>query len=82
MRRATVTLTDELDAALNEYIRSLDAAPSLTAITQAALREFLAQRGYLRTQRTFWLTPAEHGSGDPHASRDHNRSVAEAAEIR
>lgn len=82
MRRATVTLTDEIESALDAYRKAQDAPPSLTAITQAALREYLAQRGFLRTRRTFWLTPAEHGSGDPHASRDHNRYVAEAADIR
>ncbi len=82
MRRATVTLTDEIENALEAYQQAQDVQPSLTAITQAALREYLAQRGFLRTRRTFWLTPAEHGSGDPYASRDHNRTVAEAAEVR
>jgi predicted transcriptional regulator len=82
MRRATVTLTDDLEQALEAYREAQDVSPTLTAITQAALREYLAQRGFLRTRRTFWLTPAEQGSGDPHASRDHNRYVAEAADIR
>jgi predicted transcriptional regulator len=82
MKRTTITLTDEIEEALENYQKAQDVNLSTTAITQAALREFLAQRGFLRTRRAFWLTPAEHGSGDPHASRDHNRSVAEAAEIR
>lgn len=82
MKRATVTLTDELETALDEYVRSQDVAPSLTAITQAALKEYLAHRGYFRSRKAFWLTPAEEGSGDPHASRDHDRVLAELLDAR
>lgn len=82
VKRTTVTLTNELEEALEAYREAQEVDLSTTAITQAALREFLSQRGFLRTRRTFWLTPSEHGSGDPHASRNHNHSVAEAAEIK
>lgn len=82
MRRATITLTDEIEDALEAYREAQDVQLSTTAITQAALREFLTQRGFLRTRRTFWLTPAEHGSGDSHASRDHDRVIAELLDAR
>jgi hypothetical protein len=82
VRRATITLTAELDEALDTYIQSLDAAPSVTAIMQAALKEYLAQRGFIRSRKRFWLTPAEEGSGDPHASQNHDRILAELLDAR
>jgi hypothetical protein len=42
MRRATVTLPDDLAAAVDEYISSEPAAPSFASLVQAALRRFLA----------------------------------------
>jgi hypothetical protein len=36
-----VTLDDALEVALEDYIRSQEAKPSLTAVVQAALQQFL-----------------------------------------
>lgn len=44
MKRATITLSDELEAALEEYRAAQPAPPSLTSLVQAALRSFLADR--------------------------------------
>lgn len=41
MRRATITLPDDLEALLERYLDRLDAPPSLTALVQAALRQYL-----------------------------------------
>ena len=46
MRRATVTIPDELEKALDSYARDLEFPPSLAAVMQAALREYLSRRGY------------------------------------
>ena len=46
MRRATVTIPEELEEALESYKRDLEFSPSLAALMQAALREYLQQRGY------------------------------------
>lgn len=46
MKRATVTIPDELEAALESYRRDAEFPPSLAALVQAALREYLQQRGY------------------------------------
>jgi Arc/MetJ-type ribon-helix-helix transcriptional regulator len=46
MRRATVTIPDELEEALEVYRREREFPPSLAAVMQAALREYLNQRGY------------------------------------
>jgi hypothetical protein len=47
MRRASVTLTDDLEKALEAYRRDQEIPPGLTAVMQAALREYLVGRGYL-----------------------------------
>lgn len=82
MRRATVTLTDELEQALDAYIEKQPVTPTLTAVVQAALRDFLAAQSSDDQPKKFWLTPAEIGSGDPHASRDHNRILADLFDAR
>lgn len=47
MRRASVTITDELEKALESYRRDQDIPPRLVDVVQAALKEYLAGRGYL-----------------------------------
>ena len=46
MRRATVTLPDELEKALDSYRKDLEFPPSPAAVMQAALEEYLRGRGY------------------------------------
>ena len=41
VRRATITLTDELEALLERRLAGLEAPPSLNALLQAALRSYL-----------------------------------------
>lgn len=43
MRRATITLPDDLEADLDAYLASRDAPPSLTSLVQAALRRYLEE---------------------------------------
>lgn len=47
MRRATITLTDDLEALLEKHLSGLEAPPSLNVVMQAALRSYLGggQRG-------------------------------------
>lgn len=47
MRRATITIPDELERAVELCRRDLEVPPSLAAIVQTALREYLINRGYL-----------------------------------
>ncbi len=46
MRRATITIPDELEQALDAYRKDLEFPPSLAAVMQAALKEYLGGRGY------------------------------------
>ena len=76
MRRATITIEDELEASLDAYIRQQEAAPPLTAVVRTALKEFLAARGFVPGQRKLRITPARKGSGARNISVEHDRYLA------
>jgi len=76
MRRATVTIGDEIEASLDAYIRQQEAAPPLTAVVQAALKEYLARRGFAAGRGTLRITPARKGSGKRDVSLNHDRYLA------
>jgi len=76
MRRATVTIPDEIEANLDAYIRQQEVSPPLTAIMQAALQEFLTRRGFIPGARKLRITPAKKGSGAKDVSVDHDRYLA------
>ena len=79
MKRASITLTDELEGALSAYLRSQEVPLPLTAVAQAALREYLEKRGFLSSPaRSFGITPARKGSGETDVSVAHDKYVAEA----
>ena len=82
MKRATVTVTEDMEEALDLYVRDQEATPSLTAVMQAALRDFLANRGYLPPQRPFQITPAARPSGEKDISINHDKYIAEAVRSR
>lgn len=46
MRRATVSIRDELEDALESYRGDQEFPPSLAVLMNAALAEYLSQRGY------------------------------------
>ena len=76
MRRATITIGDDLDSQLNSWMRQQEAAPPLTAVVQAALREFLALRGFATSPRKLRITPSKKGSGTRDVSIEHDRYLA------
>ncbi|MHB8653103.1 MAG: hypothetical protein ACYDA9_04400 [Terriglobia bacterium] len=76
MRRATVTIPDDLARAVESYVRAQEAPPPFTAVVQAALKQYLTERGYLRTEGPLHITPARHGSGRHDVSRAHDRYLA------
>jgi hypothetical protein len=77
MRRATITIDKDVAQALDAYVNDQEAAPALTAVVQAALRSFLAERGYLPARRTPKVTPAPRGSGKRAISVEHDKYFAE-----
>ena len=72
MKRATITFPDDLAKAMDDYLQSQDAPPSLTTVMQAALREYLRERGFLREFRPLKITPAKKGSGRSDVSQNHD----------
>ena len=77
MRRATITIGDDLEASLDAHIRQQEAAPPLTAVVQTALKEFLSTRGFVPGRRKLRITPAKKGSGVRNVSLEHDRYVAD-----
>jgi len=67
-----MTFPDDLAEAVGNYVRAQETPPALTTVMQAALREYLRQRGFLRTYRPLKITPAKHGSGRSDVSINHD----------
>ena len=72
MKRATMTLPDDLAEAVKNYVQSHEAPPSLTTVVQAALRQYLGERGFLRARKTLRITASKAGSGHTDVSREHD----------
>ncbi len=74
MRRATITLPDDLEADLDAYLASRDAPPSLTSLVQAALRRYLEEEspGSGSSDRPYPTGPVSGPSeiAEPSASYD------------
>ena len=66
-----MTLPDDLAQAVDEYVQAQEAPPALTTVMQAALREYLRERGYLRTYRPLRIT-AKGNSGRSDVSQNHD----------
>jgi metal-responsive CopG/Arc/MetJ family transcriptional regulator len=71
MKRATMTLPDDLAKAVDEYVKAQEAPPALTTVMQAALREYLRERGFLREYRPLKITP-KGNSGRSDVSINHD----------
>jgi len=76
MKRATMTLPDDLAEAVEHYLQAHEAPPALTTVVQAALRQYLSERGFLRGHQTLDITPARRGSGHRDVSQEHDRYLA------
>ncbi|MDP9362682.1 MAG: hypothetical protein M3Q10_00370 [Chloroflexota bacterium] len=70
MKRATITISDDLDQALAEYGRDQDLPDDVDALVEAALRSLLADHGYLAPIRSFLITPIEHDVEDVDRSNE------------
>lgn len=71
-----MTLPDDLADAVDEYVRSQEAPPSLTTVVQVALRQYLEERGFLRERRPLNISVAPKGSGRRDVSEEHDRYLA------
>lgn len=81
MRRATVTIPDDLEEELEDYLASQEAPPSLTTLMQAALRRFLEHKKLEELEfrppaARLGITPADEGSGRDDVASRHDDYLA------
>ncbi len=70
-----MTLPDDLAEAVENYQQAQEAPPSLTTVVQAALREYLRERGFLRQYRPLKIEAVGH-SGRRDVSVEHDAYLA------
>lgn len=70
-----MTLPDDLAIAVEDYRQAQENPPALTTVVQAALREYLGGRGFLRSYRPLKLT-AVGRSGRSDVSIEHDAYLA------
>ena len=78
MKRATITIPDELEAELDAFLATQEPQPSLTGVIQAALRVYLderkwKERGYRAPQKSLQIPAANKGSGRNDISENHDK---------
>jgi hypothetical protein len=71
-----MTLPDDLAEAVENYVQSQEARPTLTTVVQAALRQYLGERGFLKVRRTLEITASRRGSGSRDGSQEHDHYLA------
>jgi hypothetical protein len=71
MKRATITFPDDLAEAVDQYRKTQEAPPAMTTVVQAALREYLQERGFLRAYKPLKLKPLG-SSGRSDVSKNHD----------
>lgn len=75
-----ITLPDRLAEALDAYIRDQEISTSTTDIVQAALEQYLTEKGYLpNIKKHLRITPATDGTGYRDTSINHDSTLAEQA---
>ena len=76
MKETTITISDEVAEALEAYRRDQGDKVSLPAITEAALKSYLQQLGYVPAAHPLRITPSPVGSGKTDVSIAHDRDLA------
>ena len=76
MKRATITLPDDLEQALERFVGEQAVPVQLTSVVQAAVREYLVERGYLPSTCALRIRPAKQGSGENDVSVSHDRYLS------
>lgn len=71
MKRATITFPDDIANAVDLYLKAQETPPAMTTVVQAALREYLQERGFLRTYKPLKLRPLGN-SGRRDVSTNHD----------
>ena len=83
MKRATITIPDELERDLERYLAGQDPPPTLAALVQSALRRYLAEeqlrlRDYRPPRGPLRVKPAVRGSRLQDVAERHDSYLAES----
>jgi metal-responsive CopG/Arc/MetJ family transcriptional regulator len=83
MKRATITIPDDLEKELEDFLAKQEAPPSLTNLMQTALRSYLEQRkwherGYRAPEGRLAIPAAQKGSGKRNIAKDHDQYLAKS----
>lgn len=70
-----MTFPDDLATAVDRYVQAQEVPPALTTVVQAALREYLRERGYLRPYKPLRVSP-KGNSGRRDISQNHDAYLA------
>lgn len=83
MKRATITIPDDLESRIKEYTRNQEAPPSLNAVVQAALEEYLDSHERSSARWLLDITPIEEkdDAGEPDVSVNHDSYHDESAAV-
>jgi metal-responsive CopG/Arc/MetJ family transcriptional regulator len=81
MKRATITIPDDLEHELENFLARQETPPSLTNLMQTALRSYLVQkkwneRGYRAPEAQLEMPTAKTGSGKNNISKDHDHYLS------
>lgn len=81
MRRATITLTDEIEERLERFLSDREPRPSLAAVLQAALTNYLDHeawqaRSFRPARGALRVSSAREGSGHEDTSLQHDTVMA------
>jgi hypothetical protein len=76
MKSEAITLPADLEQALERFVAAQSAPVQPTAVVQAAVRSYLAERGYLPSTSALRIRPAPRGSGNDDVSVAHDRYLA------
>ncbi|MFW5724562.1 MAG: hypothetical protein ACOCWF_08370 [Halochromatium sp.] len=76
MRHATITLPDDIELALEQFVDEQPEPMQLATVVQSAVREYLDERGYLQRPAALRIRPAQRGSGRDDASVLHDQYLS------
>ncbi|NJM64781.1 MAG: hypothetical protein HC772_00205 [Leptolyngbyaceae cyanobacterium CRU_2_3] len=69
-------LPDDIAQAIADYIQDQPTPTDIPNVLQTALQTFLAERGYLGSQKRLRITPATQGSGYSDTSINHDQVLS------
>jgi hypothetical protein len=71
MKRASISLPDDVAKAVNNYLQAQEVRPALTTLMQTALREYLAARGFPQLRRPLKTSKRTSGLSDVSVNHDY-----------